>query len=446
MNAPRWQRTQAYLFAAGGVPALIALVLTWTSPGLIADSPALRWSLTVVVLGCWLIFAFTAREGIVERLRTFSNIASAVRDGEYDIRASGDVGDDPMAEIAAELNALGAAEREHRLARHESDALLGKVLEEIEAGIFAFDDRERLRLVNRRGARWLARPVKSLLGESAEALGLKPCLLGETPRVADMAMPGGAARYEIRRVTFRQDGRPHELLVMSDLSRSLAAEERLAWKRLVQVLRHEINNSLAPIRSIAATLRGKLARAPRPPQWEEDLNDGLEIIEARSDSLARLMAAYAQLTKLPAPTRSAIDLGATIARIAALEDRLDVTVAPGPPLSLDADADQLEQALINLIRNAADAAMETGGGVQVRWDAADGGAAVRILIEDDGPGLADTENLFVPFFSTKPGGNGIGLVLSRQIAEAHGGRLVILNRDDARGCRVTLQLPRQRPR
>lgn len=264
MISQSWRQTQWMMFAAGGVPVLVAVLLIWTVPGILERSLALRWSLTTLAVGSWLAFGLSARDRIIERLRTFSNIAGAVRDGDYAMRAGGEVGEDPMAEIAAELNALGSAQRKQRLDRREADALLSKVLEEIDAGIFAFDQDERLRLVNRQGTRWMARPQTRLLGESAEALGLASCLRGETPRVVDMALPGGTSRYEIRRVLFRESGRPHDLLVMSDLSRSLAAEERLAWKRLVQVLRHEINNSLAPIRSIASTLKGKLTRELRP--------------------------------------------------------------------------------------------------------------------------------------------------------------------------------------
>lgn len=133
-------------------------------------------------------------------------------------------------------------------------------------------------------------------------------------------------------------------------------------------------------------------------------------------------------------------------RIASLESRVQVDVAPGPNVSIEVDAAQLEQAMINLIRNAADAALETGGGVRVGWSVSQGGTSVRIRVEDDGPGLSDSENLFVPFFSTKPNGNGIGLVLSRQIAEGHGGRLEIRNRTRGAGCLVVLELPRRGPR
>jgi signal transduction histidine kinase len=255
----------------------------------------------------------------------------------------------------------------------------------------------------------------------------------------DAAFPGSAGRWEVRSSTFRQEGLPHQLLVLSDLSRILRAEERLAWQRLVRVLGHEINNSLAPIKSIAGSLRSLAGRPQRAADWEQDLTSGLQVIEGRAEALARFMSAYAQLARLPRPRLAPVKVEDWVRRVVALETRLPVAVAAGPAVVLSADGDQLDQMLINLVRNAADAALETGGGVRIGWRAP--GGLLEMLIEDDGPGLPDPGNLFVPFFTTKANGSGIGLVLSRQIAEAHGGSLVLEPRERARGARARLRLP-----
>jgi signal transduction histidine kinase len=256
-----------------------------------------------------------------------------------------------------------------------------------------------------------------------------------------MTFPGGAGRWEIRRSTFRERGLPHQLLVLSDLSRALREEERQAWQRLVRVLGHELNNSLAPIKSIAATLENLLVREQRPADWHDDMRRGLAVITARAEALSRFMGAYARLARLPQPRRQPMNVGAWIRRVVGLETRLSVVLVPGPDLTIKADGDQLEQLLINLLRNAADAALETGGGVKVGWTK--NATHLEVWIEDEGPGLSNTANLFVPFFTTKPGGTGIGLVLSRQIAEAHGGTLTLENRRTGAGCVARLRLPLQ---
>jgi two-component system, NtrC family, nitrogen regulation sensor histidine kinase NtrY len=301
-----------------------------------------------------------------------------------------------------------------------------------------------LLFVTRAGGGLLAQASERLLGRRAAEIGLDQYLVGDAPRVINTAFPGGVGRWEVRRSQFRQGGLPHELLVLSDLSRPLREEERQAFQRLIRVIGHEMNNSLAPIKSIAGSLSTIIDREPPPPDWRDDVTRGLAVIASRSESLSRFMSAYARLAKLPPPKLAPLDVGTFVDRVVTLEKAHRIRVQPGPALAVQADGDQLEQLMINLIRNAVDAVRETGGGVTVGWDWLSGSPpSLELWVEDEGPGLSNTGNLFVPFFTTKPGGSGIGLVLSRQIAEAHGGSLLLANRTDHAGCRATLRMPLQ---
>jgi PAS domain S-box-containing protein len=424
----------ALLGGLAGVVATLGLLLAGE------HSSAVRWTLGVLVVGAWLAFAFALQGVVVRPLQTLSNLLAALREEDFSFRARGTRGDDALSHALLEVNALADTLREQRLGALEATALLRKVMEEVDVAVFALDEGDRLRLANRAGERLLGKPAERLVGRTAAELGLEAALSIEVAGVHEMAFPGGMGRWEVRRGTFRQGGRPHQLLVLADVSRALREEERQAWRRLIRVLGHEMNNSLAPIRSIADSLQALVSREPRPPDWEDDARRGIAVIRDRAAALGRFTEAYSRLARLPPPRREPVDLGPLVRRAAGLETRLAVTVTEGPALEVAADADQLEQLLINLVRNGADAALETGGGVRVGWDRR-AGAELRIWVEDDGPGLPSRANLFVPFFTTKPGGSGIGLVLCRQIAEGHGGTLDLEDRSEGPGCRALLRLP-----
>ena len=419
-----------------GLPgSATALILLWTG----AFTPKVQWTVTLIVVLLWMGSAAVLREWVVRPLQTLSNLLGALREGDFSIRARHAQPDDALGLALLEVNTLGSTLRAQRLGAVEASALLRKVIAEIEVAVFAFDGAGRLKLVNRAGERFLGRPADRLLDRTAQELGLADTLEGETPRTVDWRYPGGSGRWELRRTTFRQEGLKHQLVVLSDLSRALREEERQAWQRLVRVLGHEINNSLAPIMSLSESLKGIVAQDPPPEDAEEDLRQGLGVIAARAKALNRFMASYARLARLPAPELEPMEVRPWIARVAELETRLPVQVLGGPEMVIAADGDQLDQLLINLVTNAVDASLETGGSVGIEWRRRDRG--VEVVVKDEGPGIADSPNLFVPFFTTKPHGSGIGLALSRQIAEAHGGTLTLENRKDSAGCAARLLLP-----
>ncbi|HJQ21263.1 MAG TPA: ATP-binding protein [Gemmatimonadaceae bacterium] len=420
----------------GGLPAVaVAIVL------LIHDnySGKVQWTVGAIIVVTWLVVAAIVRERVVRPLQTLSNLLGALREGDYSIRARGADREDALGLAFLEANVLGETLRTQRLGAMEASTLLRTVMAEIDVAVYAFDERQRLRLVNRAGARVLDQPQERLLGRTADQLGLAEPLGGETPRAMDMTLPGARGRWEVRRQIFRQDGKPHTLLVLADLSKTLREEELKAWQRLVRVLSHEINNSLAPIKSLAGSLQAILDRQPRAPDADDDLQRGLTVIAGRAEALVRFMSSYARLARLPTPQLAPVDVDSWVRRIAALETRLSVQIRGGPRVTIRADGDQLDQLLINLVRNAVDASLQTHGGVSLSWARHNGTLEVQVV--DDGPGVTSGANLFVPFFTTKPEGSGIGLVLSRQIAEAHGGSIALENRHDAPGCVATVRLP-----
>jgi two-component system, NtrC family, nitrogen regulation sensor histidine kinase NtrY len=437
------RRIQLLALAAGLPGSAIALILLWTGD----YSSRTAWTLAILILSLWLGFALSLRHRVVFSLQTLSNLLAALREEDFSVRGRDAQRDDAMGEVMIEVNALSETLREQRLGALEATALLRTVMEEIDVAIFTFDNENKLRLVNRAGERLLARPLERLLGFTAGELGLGGSLEGDAALTMELSFPGGSGRWGMRRGSFRQAGLPHHLVVLSDLSRALRDEERQAWQRLIRVMGHELNNSLAPIQSVAQSLESALQSITSEPESQtgpaaallDDMRQGFSIIRSRTEALGRFMAAYSKLARLPSPKLAPVEVRGWISRVAKLETRVKLKVEEGPDVVISGDADQLEQLLINLVHNAADAVQENGGKASIGWSRQD--SYLNVWVADEGPGISNTANLFVPFFTTKQGGTGIGLVLSRQIAEAHGGTLTLENRRDATGCEARLRLP-----
>ncbi len=432
---PYERRILLRALAAGGAGTALALLLLWTGD----FSSRVRWTSAVFLILMWVGFAINTQNRVVFPLRTIANLLAAIREGDFSIRASGARREDALGEVLREVNDLSRTLHHQRLGAIEAASLLRKVMDGIDVAVFGFDERGALRLVNRAGEQLLGQRAPAVLDHNAEQLGMADCLAGQDRRVVPMVFPARTGRWEIRRTRFRESGLPHELIFISDLSQALREEERQTWQRLIRVLGHELNNSLAPIKSVAENLADLLNREERPADWREDMQSGLGIIASRTDALAHFMESYARLARLPAPQKKSMDVGGWVRRVAVLEKRVPVRVMDGPEISIDADAAQLEQLLINLVKNAVDASLETGGNVELGWNRGDD--AVDVWICDEGHGLANPANIFVPFFTTKQGGSGIGLVLCRQIAEGHGGTLTLHNRLPGPGCEARLRLP-----
>lgn len=447
------RRVILFIFLLVSPGLLTAAIVIWLLPWSVESKTALFVTQLIV---CSLLGA-ALHEFIVRPLQTLANVVGALREEDYSFRARNAVPNDALGELSLELNALADLLSQRHTSAIEATALLQRVVAEVDIPIFAFDRANTLRLVNAAGEKLLQKSAASVLGQSATQLGLERCISGENETLVSLAF-GAGARWFVRRSTFRQQGVPHTLVVLSDVSRALREEERRAWQRLIRVIGHELNNSLTPIKSIAASLSTRLGSLGLGAAQCEDFARGLEIIEARAASLNRFLQAYRQLAQMPPPVLRQCSIGDLVRRASSLETRAKIDVIPGDDVVLMADPDQLEQMLINLLHNAADAVLELPShgeqassepstvneavpSIRVQWKRIQD--HLILTIEDNGPGLLNPGNTFVPFYTTKPAGSGIGLVLSRQIAEAHGGALELANRSRERGCIVSVHLPLQ---
>lgn len=436
--------------AAAAIPFLVTLLWALKLQGLSRTSIAL---IVATSMAAWAIAASYFFEGLIRPLQTLSNIVAALRENDYAFRARGARRGDALGDLALEINALASILQQQRNSALDALALADRVMTSMQSPVIAFDEAQRLRLLNAAAERAFGLHRGDAMGRPAAALGLQTLLEQKDESLyTSQTQSQSQTRWSIRRATFRLYGIPHTLFVLSDVAAALQEEERIAWQRLIRVLGHEINNSLTPIKSIASMLRSRPLHLSAELHTSQDLDDmrrGLMVIEDRADSLNRFLQAYQQLSRLPQPSMRPLSLRSLIDRTAPLERRLRIQVESANDVELHADPDQLQQLLINLLKNAADAALDpelrnATPAVEVHWTIGPGHLTLQVI--DNGPGLTNPANLFVPFYTTKPDGAGIGLTLSRQIAAAHHGSIHLRNRTGHTGCIAEVTLPLMHPR
>jgi two-component system nitrogen regulation sensor histidine kinase NtrY len=421
---------------------------------------SIQWIAIPSLVIAWLFIVSLIIEEVLRPLQTLANVVASLREDDYSFRARGGRRNDAMGDLALEINALAGMLQAQRVGAMEAMALVERVMKSMQSPVLAFDPEGRLKLLNAAAERAFnlrpkGVPVRAAGKTDNSKLDLERLLRAEDNDLLSLSNSQQPARWVVKRTSFRLRGVPHTLFVLSDVSEALREEERLAWERLIRVLGHEINNSLTPIKSIAGSLRSRLISVAEQSEEDEDFARGLEVIEDRAESLNRFLQAYRELMGLPAPRLQSVSIEAVVKRVAKLETRVPVMVTGTADVTLHADPDQLSQALINLVRNAAEASLSPDASgsqnsrgsepelriacVEVTWETAHGEVLISII--DNGPGLTNASNLFVPFYTTKPGGTGIGLVLAQQIAMAHSGSVQLVNRTDGHGCRACLRLP-----
>src|SRR5271157_824985 len=266
----------------------------------------------LLIAACLLLYlvliAAALIESFVRPLQTLSNVVASLREGDYSFRARGAGSRDALGELATEVNALADLLQKQRVRSLEATALLARILEVMHAPLFAFDRNDLLQLLNDAGLKLLGLPHARCFGRSARELGLEELLAAPDQTIHSFGAK--STRWLLRKAAFRQDGAPHTLLLLADVSLPLQEEEQMAWKRLIRVLGHELSNSLAPIKSIAGSLLSRVDQMSGEEAVLHDFRRGLGVIEGRADALHRFVQSYRQLAQLPPPQLKLVSLAA----------------------------------------------------------------------------------------------------------------------------------------
>lgn len=373
-----------------------------------------------------------------------SNIISSLRQGDFSIRSHRSNQNDALGVLYNELNLLTDDLRENRLHKMEENRRFQILIDRLEVAVISIDDTKRLVLANDEAAKWLGLPRSRMLGAELHELGLGQLTDSIGEDTLELKLAKRNSRFLLHSASYRENGRPCRLFVLTDLKNPLREEERRAWKSLIRVISHEVNNSITPISSLAGSLRSRIEQASVLPEEErERLSEALQIISNRSSNMTRFIKDCAQMAKLPLPQLKPLSVQRLLESVVLLGWPVNVRLVLSEDRSMNGDEAQLQQLLINLVRNAVDAVPPDDPKITIAWSLHP--QRIEIRVSDNGPGLAETENLFVPFFTTKKTGSGIGLALCREIAENHRGSLELLNRPEG-GCQAILTLPLMTPR
>jgi len=423
------------LVLVAAIPSyLCALIFLWNIDYSAYAKTLLTTLLSLNVFG----FAWLIKQQLKFQFQTLSNLVEAVRGGDFTLRGKQRSLDDPLTELTGQINLLSSSLSEQRVASEEAYRLLDKTIAHINVAIFAFDASNKVKLVNPAAGRLFACQYQQLFGKSATNLSLSDFLTGEQSQLIEHTFPGGSGRWQIRLDSYRDKGIQGKLLFITDLKTVLREEELKAWKNLIKVISHEVNNSLYPINSISQTLSKLVNREPLADDWKEDISEGLSVIGERANNLTDFIKRYAKVAKLPEPNKSIFSMSQLLNQTAIIQsNQKEINIDEHSKVNMELFADQsmMEQVMINLLKNA----LEAGAPVDLSWG--ENNSTQWVHITDNGVGIKNPANLFVPFYSTKPEGSGIGLVLCQQILDKHQGSITIENRNTG-GCLVSLHLPK----
>ncbi|SFD52768.1 sensor histidine kinase [Pseudoalteromonas denitrificans] len=398
--------------------------------------------LTILISSITIIFCHAKIHQISSyQFRSICNLLDAMIQGDYSLRARSSEGDSALNELVDSVNSLAKRLTKQRIESIESQFLLQTVIKHIDVATIALNSKNKLVFINPAAKKLLqfsSHTTEEVTLKQLEQLNLFKA--GES-KVMNLTFGQQQGKFNVHMEEFREAGKQHKLLFLTDVSSLLRIEERNAWQSLVRVISHEINNSLAPIASISETLKRLMSRQHNIEVHKENLVDGLTIIAQRTNNLKDFVNSYKQIAQLPEPKKSNIYILELLNKIIPLYQNSHIDIQTKDDMALFIDPVQIEQVLINLIKNAVESIKSTHkeGKIEVSWQVVQD--RFQLLIKDQGAGISNPDNLFVPFYTTKKQGSGIGLVLCRQILEVHSGRLSLSNCTDQSGCLATVELP-----
>lgn len=414
----------------------VTLLLVWLS----VESPlprAAKWAIAVVVLAWILVVAATVRRELLRHIRTLSNIVESTRAQDYSMKATRARDPGELAELYQQINGLTDSLRIGRQSEQELLSILEKVVSQINVAIIVFDAHDQIRLVNQLAGALLKSSPDKLIGVRCADTVLAQLPFSDEPKLIDFRFPGAEGRWQIRQHYYRHQGQASRIVFIADLKQVLSDEEIAAWQRLIRVISHEVNNSLTPITSLCQTLTGILAKSGN--EADADVRLGLSVIAERAKGLQDFISVYARLARLPEPNRVLFPAAVLAGKLQRIFAGQALEIVPFPDVAVFGDPVHLEQALINLIKNGLEANPAGASAVLLSCRLRDGQCEFQIA--DHGAGIGNPDNLFVPFYTTKTEGAGIGLILCRQIAAKHHGHVSLENRTDGPGAVARLILP-----
>lgn len=442
---------QAQLMLLLCLPCLLVAIISLIS----TDASAYLIAFIVVCLALLCCYAIVANKKYADyQVRTLANLIESMIDGDYSLRGRLK-SNQAFQELLILINNLSDTLAQHKLAVKESRVLLELIVDQMDAMVLATDANGNLVMANNSAQQLLLNGAEKFEGIALNSFVLGAQLAQAFPGIIDFKhqprtinskqaaeQPALEGEYFLYKEKFFSAGQSHQLYLLTNAERLLMEKERNAWQSLLRVLSHEINNSLTPISTISQSIEKKLLsnldnkRTIEP----ESLLDGINIINERADTLSEFIASYSQLAHLPKPLFSTFNLYDMLNKLTLLFPQCEFTIDKSIDIQLTVDKKQLEQVFINLFKNAIDAMSSFEQKLIVityrqdsQWQ--------QIMITDCGSGVANVENLFVPFYTTKPNGSGIGLALCRQIMFGHNGQIKLTNNINKPGIEVRLSLP-----